>query len=106
MDWKEYWEIRSDLPPWPHAEEATVAELAVQLGLDPQATLERIRKGGYPEAQLDQRIDEIAASEGQQAMAVFRLFPEAQNRNPGRGRGQGLGGGGWGRRNGGGWGSD
>lgn len=94
MDWKEYWETEAELPPWPHAEEATVGEVARHLGLDPQTALERIQAGGYPGAAMDQTIDEIAAAEGDTAMDVFRLFPETQNTRGRRGQGgDGRGGG-------------
>lgn len=100
MDWKEHWETEAELPPWPHAEEATVHELARYLGLDPQSALERIREGGYPHAAMDQTVDEIAGVEGDDAMDVFRLFPEAQSNRGGGGGGSGRGQGrGMGRRN-------
>jgi hypothetical protein len=93
------------LPPTPHFEELTLAEVAGGLGVEPAAACERLRRQGLECDDADERLLELARANRRSPDQIYRLIvpngfdgrsrPDRHISN-GTGRGEGRGDG-WGR---------
>ncbi|WP_345972729.1 DUF4405 domain-containing protein [Sulfurimonas diazotrophicus] len=76
---KDYWERQVGAPPFGHAEEATVALLAPQNGIDTPTALKRLRDAGFRAKNGQQTLEQIAVENGVSAQKVYdTMLPRAQ----------------------------
>ena len=86
---KDYWEGWSTRPPYPHAEESTLAELAERLGLELNLVVERLDREGLTPATEEDTVADIAASYGVRPEALYRVIMGEPASLVGHGRGGG-----------------
>ena len=76
---KDYWERQVGAPPFGHAEEATVASLASQGGINAQDAIKRLRNAGLKAENGRQTLAQIADANSVSAQRVYDLMlPAAQ----------------------------
>jgi hypothetical protein len=76
---KDYWERQVGAPPFGHAEEATVASLAPQGGIDTPTAMMRLRDAGFHVKNGRQTLEQIAVENGVSAQKVYdAMLPQTR----------------------------
>lgn len=92
---KDYWERQPISAPMPHAEELTLEQLAVNMGLSLEQVLQALRQEGIAVGDPSLTVAQVAAQSGQSPSqvhaAIAKHFPQPKGAGPGKGKGPGKG---------------